>query len=763
MDPTTIQYYALRAVFVADQYAGAESTAAKFFALAFPAGSRVLDIGCGSGRDLHALLAAGYDAQGVDASEEMLREAAGRYPDLQGRLQKDALPALETVQDASADRKTGLDGLVCWAVLMHLPEEQLFDVVFNLRRVLKPGGRLLISTPRTGPAVDEATRRDTDGRLFNGVTPENYHFLLAKVGFRLLNRWDSDDSLGRPGRTWTTQLFVLEGQASRSLETIEAILNRDKKDATYKPALFRALAELATSSYHVARWLPDGRVAIPLRLVADKWLEYYWPLFASPLFIPQKRGEKPGCLKPVAFRAELQALIECFRAAGGLSGFSIAYRSNALDRAASLAHRRLVSKLTHTIREGPVYYAGGGGSGTFEYAHRSRSIVLEADLWRELSVMGNWIADATILRWTELTAEISEGALKPSQVVDHLLTVPIPEREVSAARSVYAALATKRCVWTGRLLGGEFDVDHAIPFALWGNNDLWNLLPAAKDVNNQKRDRLPSRGLFQQRKECVVECWSRLREAHVRRFEFEIGKLLTVGGAVGGNWENRLFNRVAEAIEFTAIQRGVERWEPAERRSRARQPSEVRQAWKVKPVPKAEPEPDLFVLDPPPSDRFVTCVPFYELEAAAGAFGSDQPPVDPRDHRTWIRVADRRLTRDLFSIRVKGRSMEPTIPDGSHCLFRGGDALAGSRQSRLVLVSLRDSVDPETGGRLTVKRYTSEKVAAEEGGFRHNCIILEPLNPDFPSIVIEAADEGTLRVVGEFVGVIGEKPVRQPG
>ncbi|MCZ7640413.1 MAG: methyltransferase domain-containing protein [Verrucomicrobia bacterium] len=294
MDPTTIQYYALRAAFVADQYAGTESTAAKYFALAFPPGSRVLDIGCGSGRDLHALLAAGYDAQGVDASEEMLREAAGRYPHLQGRLQKDALPALETVQDASADRKTGLDGLVCWAVLMHLPEEQLFDVVFNLRRVLKPGGRLLISTPRTGPAVDEATRRDTDGRLFNGVTPENYHFLLAKVGFRLLNRWDSDDSLGRPGRTWATQLFVLEGQASRSLETIEAILNRDKKDATYKPALFRALAELATSSYHVARWLPDGRVAIPLRLVADKWLEYYWPLFASPLFIPRSAARSRG-------------------------------------------------------------------------------------------------------------------------------------------------------------------------------------------------------------------------------------------------------------------------------------------------------------------------------------------------------------------------------------------------------------------------------------------------------------------------------------
>jgi SAM-dependent methyltransferase len=758
MDPKTVQYYASRAGAAADQYAATPSTAAQYFATAFPPGRRVLDIGCGSGRDLHALLAAGYDAHGVDASEEMLREAAGRYPELKGRLHKDALPALETVPDVGGDGKTGLDGLLCWAVLMHLPEEQLFDVVFNLRRVLKPGGRLLVSTPLVGPTVDAATRRDADGRLFNGVTPENWHFLLAKVGFRLLNRWDSDDSLGRPDRTWATQLFVLEGQASRSLETIEAILNRDKKDATYKPALFRALAELATSSYHVARWLPDGRVAIPLRLVADKWLEYYWPLFESPLFIPQKRGEKPGCLKPVAFRAELQMLIGHFRAAGGLSGFSLAYRSNALVPRVCAAHRRLVSKLAHTIREGPVYYAGGGGSGTLGYDQASRSIVLPADLWRELSVMGNWITDATILRWAELTAEISEGALKPSQVVDHLLTVPIPEREVSAARSVYAALSTKRCVWTDRPLGGEFDVDHAIPFALWGNNDLWNLLPAAKDVNHQKRDRLPSRGLFQQRKECVVDCWSRLRDVHPDRFEFEIGKLLTGKGTAGGDWENRLFQRVAEAIEFTAIQRGVDRWEPGERRSRARQPSQVRQAWKVKPVPKATAEPDLFVLDPPPADRFLTCVPFYELEAAAGVFGPEQPAVDPLDHHTWIRVAGRPIAVDMFSIRVKGRSMEPTIPDGACCLFRGGEALAGTRQGRIVLVAFRAGADPETGGQLTVKRYSSEKAFDEKGGFRHARIRLEPLNPEFQPIIVDAAEEGALRVVGEFVGVIAAKP-----
>jgi hypothetical protein len=88
-----------------------------------------------------------------------------------------------------------------------------------------PAARLLISTPLDGPATDPDTDRDPDGRLFNGVTPENFHFLLEKVGFHRINRWDEDDSLGRTDRRWATQLFVLESAASRSLDQIEAILN----------------------------------------------------------------------------------------------------------------------------------------------------------------------------------------------------------------------------------------------------------------------------------------------------------------------------------------------------------------------------------------------------------------------------------------------------------------------------------------------------------------------------------------------------------
>jgi len=53
-----------------------------------------------------------------------------------------------------------------------------------------------------------------------------------------------------------------------------------------------------------------------------------------------------------------------------------------------------------------------------------------------------------------------------------------------------------------------------------------------------------------------------------------------------------------------------------------------------------------------------------------------------------------------------------------------------------------------------VKRYHSVKAFDDAREFRHLRIELHPLNPDFSPIVIEDAEEGSLRVVGEFVTTI---------
>ena len=93
---------------------------------------------------------------------------------------------------------------------------------------------------------------------------------------------------------------------------------------------------------------------------------------------------------------------------------------------------------------------------------------------------------------------------------------------------------------------------------------------------------------------------------------------------------------------------------------------------------------------------FETHAPVYDQKAAAGAFGPDRVVGALGDEIGWAPVPESvRLTRDHFVARVNGQSMEPTIPDGSHCLFR--TERGGSRQGKLVLVWQRGAADPAEG------------------------------------------------------------------
>ena len=83
--------------------------------------------------------------------------------------------------------------------------------------------------------------------------------------------------------------------------------------------------------------------------------------------------------------------------------------------------------------------------------------------------------------------------------------------------------------------------------------------------------------------------------------------------------------------------------------------------------------------------------------------------------------------------------------------------VTGIRQGRTVLVQLRDAVDPDTGERFTVTLYRSEKTA-DEGGWRHVSIVLEPVNPEFEPIELTTEDEDSVAVVAELLEVIGPEP-----
>lgn len=121
---------------------------------------------------------------------------------------------------------------------------------------------------------------------------------------------------------------------------------------------------------------------------------------------------------------------------------------------------------------------------------------------------------------------------------------------------------------------------------------------------------------------------------------------------------------------------------------------------------------DLFFSDVMKDSSFEEgCVPIYDLQAVATSFVEQKAP----SVKGWKALGGVfKLNKDMFIAQVVGKSMEPTIKDGSWCLFRPDQG--GTRNGKIVLVESRKISDPETQASYTIKRYHSEKEDLD--GFR---------------------------------------------
>ena len=339
MDPKTLSYYSRHAREIFNKYESASVGIEKYFKQAFPQKGLILDIGAGSGRDVRHLIKEGHEAYGLEPSDELRTLTIQKYPELASRIFKGFLPD----DLSSLDKK--FDGVVASAVLMHIPKEHLFDSVFAIKRILKQEGRALISIPVDRKNLDN-DRRDDKERLFTDITAEYLELLFERIGFKSLRKWKDKDSLGRKDVSWVTLLFQLvDASKLRPIDQIESVLNRDKKVATYKLALFRALCEISMTGFQRVRWFSDGTVGIPLEDVCEKWIYYYWPLIESSSFIPQIQGEHESCAKPIAFRELLGSLIENYANAGSLPGFTVDLRNKNISSGIMPLFKKLNTRL----------------------------------------------------------------------------------------------------------------------------------------------------------------------------------------------------------------------------------------------------------------------------------------------------------------------------------------------------------------------------------------------------------------------------------
>ena len=169
-----------------------QNIAALLDAIEAPAPYRLLDLGCGPGRDLKTFREMGHEAVGVDGSArfvDMARAYSGCDAWHQDFVQLD-LPAAY------------FDGVYANASLFHVPSAALPDVLQRLHAALKPGGVLFSSNPRGDNR--EGWNGPRYGSYYDYDTWERY---LVAAGFSAVQHYYRPAGLPREQQPWLASVW----------------------------------------------------------------------------------------------------------------------------------------------------------------------------------------------------------------------------------------------------------------------------------------------------------------------------------------------------------------------------------------------------------------------------------------------------------------------------------------------------------------------------------------------------------------------------
>ena len=148
---------------------------------------RILDLGCGPGRDLKAFADLGHSPVGLEGSTRfaaMAREHSGCEV-----LEQDFL-RLDLAQES-------FDGVFANAALFHVPGQELPRVLRELRAALKPRGVLFSSNPHGNN--EEGWNRGRYGAFHDW---ETWRRFLQEAGFEELNHYYRPPGLPREQQPW---------------------------------------------------------------------------------------------------------------------------------------------------------------------------------------------------------------------------------------------------------------------------------------------------------------------------------------------------------------------------------------------------------------------------------------------------------------------------------------------------------------------------------------------------------------------------------
>jgi trans-aconitate methyltransferase len=168
-----------------DSHRFIEAAWMKRFEALLPAGSTVLDIGCGSGRPIaQHLIENGFQIVGIDSSQTLISTCRARFPDHRWIVADMRTLSLDST----------FQGLIAWNSFFHLSHEHQRAMFAIFAEHAAPGAALIFTT---GTEHGEAIGSLEGERLYHAsLSTEEYRKLLESHGFRIVRHEIEDPNCG---------------------------------------------------------------------------------------------------------------------------------------------------------------------------------------------------------------------------------------------------------------------------------------------------------------------------------------------------------------------------------------------------------------------------------------------------------------------------------------------------------------------------------------------------------------------------------------
>jgi 2-polyprenyl-3-methyl-5-hydroxy-6-metoxy-1,4-benzoquinol methylase len=154
---------------------------------------KILDAGCGSGRDSKHFLDLGYQVCAFDANESLVSLASNHLRQ----------PVTLAKFDTFACEPNSFDGIWACASLLHVEAESLPSVFIHLSKLLKADGVFYCSFKYGESALVR------NGRYFTDMNEDKLEGVLSQTGLSIDSTWKTSDA--RPGREsekWLNAILI---------------------------------------------------------------------------------------------------------------------------------------------------------------------------------------------------------------------------------------------------------------------------------------------------------------------------------------------------------------------------------------------------------------------------------------------------------------------------------------------------------------------------------------------------------------------------